>query len=111
MATVNSVHGIILLPYNTTVAGFNTNHNGWGNNTPDASTWSAWEAAGAVFLPAAGDRDGTYVNGVGYYGDYWSSTALGDDYGAWYVYFDEDDVGPDDVSYRYFGQSVRLVCG
>ena len=108
MATVNEVHGIILLPYNTTVTGFNTNHNGWDNNTLSTSEWATMEATGAVFLPAAGCRYGTSVYGVGLDGGYWSSTARGDYY-AYYLYFSEDGAYPGIYYYRIYGYSVRLV--
>lgn len=79
-----------------------------GNNFT-AAEWEKMEAAGAVFLPAAGVRYGT---DVGYFGDdgyYWSSTAFGGN-DAWYVYFRENDVYPGDYIGRNGGQSVRLVC-
>ena len=110
MATVNSVHGIILLPYNTTVAGFNTDHSNWNNNQPTTSEWGAMEAAGAVFLPAAGTRNGTNVDEVGSKGCYWSSMARLGNY-ARAVEFSEGNVSPGNINnYRYKGQSVRLVC-
>lgn len=109
MATVNGVHGIVILPYNTTVASFNTNHSAWTDNPyADAAAWAPMEAAGAVFLPAAGIRDGTNVFGVGYYGLYWSSTA-NDELNAWSVLFNELNVSPDIYFIRNYGQSVRLV--
>ena len=82
---------------------------GWSTNTYDATAWAKMEAAGAVFLPAAGYRYGMYVYGVGNYGRYWSSTAIGSDY-AWYVDFNENFVSPGDYRHRSSGQSVRLVC-
>ena len=108
MATVNSVHGIILFPYNTTVAGFNTDHSNWNNNQPTTSEWATMEAAGAVFLPAAGFRPGTIVNFVGSEGYYWSSN--GDYDAAFFVNFEEYSVIPSNLFERSFGQSVRLVC-
>ena len=109
MATVNGVHGIVILPYNTTVASFNTNHSAWTDNPyADAAAWAPMEAAGAVFLPAAGDRYGTNVDVVGYYGYYWSSTAYVE-YNAWGVFFYENGVYPDGSYDRDLGQSVRLV--
>ena len=62
-----------------------------------------------MFLPAAGNRNGTFVDDVGDYGYYWSSTAYYDNI-AWYVYFSEYRVKPNDNNIRYNGQSVRLVC-
>jgi len=69
--------------------------------------WSELETAGAVFLPAAGRRYGTVVDGVGSNGYYWSATPDGGD-GAQGFYFGSGSsgVGPD---HRYVGYSVRLV--
>ena len=66
--------------------------------------------AGAVFLPAAGFRQGSTVDNPGSSGSYWSST-LADDTGAYYVDFGGyGDFYPgtrnDD---RYNGYSVRRV--
>ena len=79
-----------------------------GNNFT-AAEWAKMEAAGAVFLPAAGYRNGAVVGGVGYYGFFWSSSANDDVY-AWGVYFYENFVYPDYYSNRLYGRSVRLVC-
>ena len=68
------------------------------------------ESYGAVFLLAAGRRDGTDVDGVdgvGSGGYYWSSSAL-DDYGAGCLYFYSNDVYKN-YGNRSGGQSVRLV--
>ena len=105
MATVEGVHGIILLPYNTTVAGFNTDHSNWNNNQPDASEWATMEAAGAVFLPAAGGRVGTGVYDVGSRGYYWSSVSVRSQ-DAWGVCLYEFGVN---YYGRVRGLSVRLV--
>ena len=66
------------------------------------------EAAGAVFLPAAGGRYGSGVYLVGDYGYYWSSTANGDDY-AWGVLFVDGNLLAGNGLYRGSGYSVRLV--
>ena len=60
---------------------------------------------GAVFLPAAGYRDGTHVYDAGAAGYYWSSTK-----GSNYVddlVFADDGIGGYDQAYK--GMSVRLV--
>ena len=111
-ATVNGVNGLILLPDNWTLptgVTFTYGEGSWSQNTYSASDWSKMEANGAVFLPAAGYRDGTDVGGVGSNGYYWSSSAYDDNY-AYCLYFDGSyvDAGND---YRDFGQSVRLVRG
>ena len=108
LATVEGVHGIILLPYNTTVAGFNTDHSNWNNNQPDASEWATMEAAGALFLPAAGYRNGSNVLDASNRCDYWSSTTSGTNY-AWFARL--RDYVLEFMNYdRYVGRCVRLVC-
>ncbi|MBP5724933.1 MAG: hypothetical protein J6X18_15345 [Bacteroidales bacterium] len=110
-ATVNGVNGLILLPDNWTFPSdveFTYGEDGWSQNTYSASDWSKMEANGAVFLPAAGNRDGTDVSSVGSYGDYWSSSANGTNRYAYYLNFGGDDVYTSS-DYRYDGESVRLV--
>ena len=75
------------------------------NSTPK---WSKMQAAGAVCLPAAGWRDGSYVYDVGTYGYYWSSTANVNDI-AYYVVFSSSAVNPDYDDGRNYGYSVRLI--
>ena len=110
MATVNSKHGVILLPYNTTVAGFNTSHNSWSNNSYSSAQWTTMEANGAVFLPAAGYRSGSTVSSLGDndYGYYWSSSLYSTNNASQY-YLRQDLVRSDSYTYRYEGHSVRLI--
>ena len=63
----------------------------------------------SIFLPAAGDRDGTSLNNVGSYGDYWSSSLYTDSPDrAYRVHFNYGYV--DWGTYRrYFGRPVRPV--
>lgn len=70
--------------------------------------WEDAEKAGIVFLPAAGYRGGSNVGGVGDLGYYWSSDAV-DEYGAYNVFFNSSDVGPDHSGSRGSGYSVRLI--
>ena len=112
-ATVGSVTGLIVipdsftLPTGITMVGINSAESGFSVNTYTTSEWSRLEGNGALFMPAAGDRYGSGVYGVGTYGDYWSSS-YGDEGDAYVVYFDGGIVG---VYYygRYYGFSVRLV--
>ena len=110
-ANVNGVNGLILLPDNWTLpTGVTFTHggeHGWSQNTYFASDWSKMEANGAVFLPAAGSRYGTYVYDVASYGRYWSSSAYGDYY-IGHLYFNYYFVYAGS-SYRCYGRSVRLV--
>ncbi len=79
-----------------------------GNNFT-AAEWAKMEAAGAVFLPAAGYRNSTVLNDVGC-GYYWSSTASDYNGSARNVFFYQYSVYPGTNGYRDYGQSVRLVC-
>ena len=97
---VNGFYGLIILPDGCTCS--------------FSDDWSTLEAAGAVFLPAAGYRSGTEAFKEGVSGGYWSSSANGEN-NAWYLFFADDGVFPnggvfpDGDSERFYGQSVRLV--
>ena len=117
VAQVNGVNGLILLPDNWTCpsgvtfkSGFHSSYGVYyyaAYQTFSADQWSKLETAGAVFLPAAGDRGGSEVFSVQSRGYYWSAIEhFLDD--AYSLYFDSDGA---DVSYSYRGngQSVRLV--
>ena len=109
-ATVNGVYGYVLLPDDfKKPADITWSHqaNNWSTNTYTTEQWSVLEATGAIFLPAAGNRNGSNVNIVQNYGDYWSATE--DNSGlAYYLLFSSGGAGM--YSYnRYFGLSVRLV--
>ena len=76
-ATVNGIHGIIILPdtYQGPVGlTFIPQSNGWTNNQYSVSEWQLMEALGAVFLPVAGRRVGKTVYSLNNCGYYWSST-------------------------------------
>ena len=115
-ATVNSKAGVIIFPDNythpsgvtqpTNINGYTSNYTG---NSYDATQWSRMESAGAVFLPAAGYREGTSVDEVGSYGRYWSSTYYDNSDYAYVVNFDSSKGNPSDYNRRYRGYSVRLV--
>ncbi len=103
---------------------------GGGSSTPTKNDWeelidhttSTWITRNGVngrlltgsngqslFLPAAGYRIGSDLDGVGEIGFYWSST-LNTDYpgNAWLFGFDSDDQIMDN-DYRDYGFSVRAV--
>ena len=83
-----------------------------------AESWAAEEAAGSVFLPAAGYRAASwtgsvYVNHVeeaNQAGNYWSSVGA-DEHKACYVYFNESQLytNTQNLRDRKIGNSVRLV--
>lgn len=117
VAQVNGVNGLIFLPDNWTcpaglnfVSGF---HCIYGIDsyaayqTFTAEQWSKLEAAGAVFLPAAGIRIGTDANDVRYYGYYWSATEYNSN-GASCLNFGSVKMNMNGY-YRNSGLSVRLV--
>ena len=83
--------------------------NNWNAPLYDFDQFSALEAAGAAFLPAAGYRYGGRVINGGVQGNYWSSSAFSTTI-AYYLYFDEDYVGaPYCCTAPKYGHSVRLV--
>lgn len=91
----DTVHGLIILPDNWDFTGMPTFkplatngmiteagvyrdrafYNHYQDNIYTPTLWNRMEAAGAVFLPAAGDRY-MGVNNVNVYGNYWASTPL-----------------------------------
>lgn len=119
-ATVNGVHGLVILPdtWNlpdgcTFVAG---NNNTYSANEYDATTWSKMETAGAVFFPANGYRVGADVDLVGEYAHYWSATPCDQNstsedaiYMAFMMCFRSDAFDAYAPDYRAFGYAVRLV--
>ena len=115
-ATVMEVHGIVVLPDNWdgsvdvsfTYAGTDYTANQY--TATSTVTWGTMEAAGAVFLPAAGRRNGSSVSNAGSRGYYWSSSINSSNAGnAYNVYFYSGNFNPTYGSYRYSGNSVRLV--
>lgn len=80
----------------------------YNDNIYSSKQWALMEAAGAVFLPAAGFREGVEVDYVNSEGVYWSSSS--DVSGPIYFpYFCSSFLIPQFRDSRYYGQSVRLV--
>ena len=128
-ATVCGVHGMILLPDNWVQPDdvtFTPQQHNWTTNVYDATSWRTMEGAGAIFLPAAGNRilsNTTYslvINNVGNAGHYWSASG--------HVYYPTYGYTPSQHAYRmgffgstgnppqgytsvecYWGLSVRLI--
>ena len=82
-------------------------YNNFDLNTYTLSQWAAMEAAGAVFLPAAGSRNGAVVSFIGGHGDYWSSTYVDANF-VHYLNFWSNDAYMDRSS-RTYGRAVRLA--
>lgn len=113
LATVCGVHGYVLLPDDFTMPGglsWNIKPYEWEDNTYDSLAWSDMEAAGAVFLPAAGYHNGAGVRSVGSGGMYWSASYVDETY-AGVMTFDLEGacVYVESGVNRYSGSSVRLV--
>ncbi|MBQ7697803.1 MAG: hypothetical protein IJT35_04390 [Paludibacteraceae bacterium] len=127
LGTVNGVSGTIILPDDwvlpagltfspSTSKGlswrntyyYNSGYNNFFHNTYTSAQWEKMEAAGAVFLPCAGSRDGTLVYYVGTNGGYCSATRCGTGY-AYILYFGSDFLYPQYDDNRNSGCSVRLV--
>ncbi len=117
---IAGVGGLIILPDSWTLpsgcsftAGFASRYNDWTRNSYTLAQWSQMEAAGAVFLPAAGGRFLTDVVDVGEGGKYWSSSGYsGYNHSYYYIFFDRNFFSVwGEVVQRSFGYgfSVRLV--
>ena len=115
-ATVNGICGVILLPDDwslPTGLTFVSKAEKYASNVYDATQWAQMEANGAVFLPAAGYRDGTtYSDGTDDWGTltgmYWSSTPQKNGQAHELLFIDELMDASDICSYA-LGISVRLV--
>lgn len=113
--TVAGIHGVVVLPDEweqpeglTFNSGFDASHTGWSMNSYTAEEWQRMETAGAVFLPAAGYRNGTNVYQVNTTGRYWSTTRDGDIL-SYMLSVGEGGVNPQNGTSPSEGCSVRLV--
>ena len=112
-AKVCGVAGVIILPDTWTLpntCSFNSSNyaSSYSSNTYNNSQWSDMEAAGAVFLPAAGRRDGKEMFHVGTDGDYWTSSPY-QQTRAFNLDFNDGNLYSDDNSLRKHAFAVRLV--
>ena len=126
-ATVNKVVGIIILPDNWTTPAevtftpstekglaatddhyYNSKGDNYTHNTYALEDWKKLENAGAVFLPAAGYRDGNKVDDVLYNARYWSSTKNGVN-AAYLLGFSDKSIYPQSSLNSHHGYTVRLV--
>lgn len=108
------VNGIIVFPDdwngNDLIYQPNTPEASYTSNVVYVSDWKdRFESHGAVFLPAAGRRSGSYYYDDGQLrGYYWSASKY--DYRVVsHLYFSENEFGVNYLSLRYYGNSVRLV--
>lgn len=116
MGKVHGKNGLIILPdgwrqANSAMAGTLTlgASSSWPNNLSD-DNWAALEKEGAVFLPAAGYRNGTTVFSAESHGYYWSSTSRSSAEAHDLTFTSNvTSVYPSDYYELYRGCSVRLV--
>ena len=114
---ITYTNGLILLPDSWTCpedvtfkSGFSSEYSIQSyadHQTFTLEQWEKLEAAGAVFLPTSGNREGSSINDVRGSGRYWSATLYDSDYAdCLHFYSDEADWYSID---RYKGRAVRLV--
>lgn len=111
---IEGLSGCILLPDEWTIpegctftAGVSGGMADFSRNTYSYAQWAKMESAGAVFLPAAGVRDGGKVDGVGTHGRYRSSSAANNEKA--YSFGFNGAVVEIRTCSRSGGRSVRLV--
>ncbi len=110
-STVKGVNGMIVLPddwQGVTGVSFIPGTGAFAQNTYTTEQWSRLESAGAVFLPVAGFRRSSTVQGLRAYGDYWSSAPYST-FAAYNLNFSSNSLTPKGSHNRYGGLSVRLV--
>ena len=127
LGQVNGVNGLIILPDRwstpeevtfvpSTQQGLvwdkiyysNVSADNFAHNVYTLEQWAIMQNAGAVFIPAAGNRKGTntfYVNEIGYC---WSSTKYGVTY-AYNLLFGSTTLDLQRVNYLYYAFPVRLA--
>ena len=112
-----TMHGVIIFPdvYShpagvTAPTGINaTSSTSWYGNKYTATDWAKMEAAGCVFLPAAGWRDATTIRRVNEYVRYWTSSTYSSAGYAHNVGIADTSMNPADYNQKNYGYSVRLV--
>ena len=111
LATVNSVPGFVVLPDTWSCpAGmtFVNTDTSYTTNVYSSSDWATMEAAGAVFLPAAGSRISSTTANIGTLGNYWTSSHVNGTTGYAFHVAPSANVMLNNVNYST-GCSVRLV--
>ena len=112
-STVCGITGVIIVPDNWnasiyTLNNVNTSNVAYTSNIIGETDWEKMEAAGCVFLPAAGYREETSIYDVGSNGSYWSTTYFYGNY-AYNLDFYPSYLYPSYGGYPCRGRSVRLV--
>jgi hypothetical protein len=111
MATVENTPGFILLPDDWTCPSgltFVNSDSSYTSNVYNAANWALMEAAGAVFLPAAGQRTSSSTSNVGTVGNYWTTSHVNGTTGYTFHIGPNANAMRNNVTYST-GCSVRLV--
>ena len=120
-ATVAGTAGLIIFPDRfvrpdglAPIANINSNNFAiaFTDNVYNADEWRLLEQAGAVFLPAAGFRGGTWLSTVGDGGSYWASTCNANRQAYALLFISGLVNASAECTYdkdRGYGRSVRLV--
>ena len=111
MATVENTPGYIILPDEWTCpAGltFVNSDTSFTVNVYNAANWTVMESAGAVFLPAAGQRTSSNTTNVGTVGNYWSTSHVNGTTGYAFHIAPNANAVSNSITYST-GCSVRLV--
>ena len=111
MATVENTPGYVILPDNWVCPSgltFVISDTSYTANVYNAANWATMEAAGAVFLPAAGQRTSSTTTNVGTIGNYWSTSHVNGTTGYTFHIAPSANAMRNNVTYST-GCSVRLV--
>ncbi len=113
LATVAGMPGVILLPDNWTAVpniGINHEASNYVTNIYNVTQWNILQNNGAVFLPAAGEREDNTISNVGIKCCYWSSS-YSTSSGAYRFHTDVPSSMPYKFNHinNYIGCSVRLI--
>ena len=115
---VNGVNGVILLPdsWSVSIFALNNTNNSSASYTCNTITLEEWtnilEVNGAVFLPAAGARNGLSIHSVGAVGFYWSSSYANSSNACMVEFYHNENFSDIQTLATYgrrAGISVRLV--
>jgi hypothetical protein len=125
-ARVNEINGLLIIPDYWSFSDYplietNKENASYDSNIIDLTTWeSVFAAKGVVFLPSGGARIGSQINAPeihgnepGIFGGYWSATPRSDvmpGFQAYGLLYNETNIWYCDITDRYVGHSVRLVC-
>ena len=110
-ATVNEVHGYVLLPDNWIAPlglNFSMSPNNWTTNVYSNSNWEIMEKAGAIFLPApCGRGRNVYFDCIGENGSYRTASCNGENRTSYFRFYSDDAfLHHHDL---YYGFCVRLA--